>query len=96
MITNLPQVQDAVQTCGACPDQWEGHLIDGSPFYFRLRHGWARLDVRDFDAPKDVDPNTPHGWTGCGPEMEAPHSDGIWESEEECHAVFLELLARCS
>lgn len=33
--------------CGACPVIYEGETRDGQPFYFRLRHGIARLVLED-------------------------------------------------
>lgn len=34
-------------TCEACPEQYEGTLVDGRFFYFRYRHGVASLAVGD-------------------------------------------------
>lgn len=34
-----------VQTCAACPSQWEGFLTDGRAFYIRFRHGSLYMDV---------------------------------------------------
>jgi hypothetical protein len=30
---------------GMCPEQHYGHLLDGRPFYLRLRSSWAELQV---------------------------------------------------
>ena len=38
------QIATVTQTCGACPSQWEGQLVDGRPIYIRFRH--AELSVR--------------------------------------------------
>lgn len=40
-----PLVAESWQSCGACPEQYEGRLTDGRHFYFRLRHGLAQLGV---------------------------------------------------
>jgi len=37
-------VKSVVQTCFACPSQWEGSLEDGRMFYVRFR--WGYLSVR--------------------------------------------------
>lgn len=38
-----------VQTCEACPSQWEGHFDDGIMFYCRYRHG--RLTIESSTEP---------------------------------------------
>jgi len=43
-------VKSCRKTCGSCPTQWEGDLHDGRRFYFRYRHGVARLGVGVDDA----------------------------------------------
>jgi biotin synthase-related radical SAM superfamily protein len=48
-----------IQTCGACPSQWDAKTTDGDKVYIRVRHGYFRLEVNDvniFDGePDDVD-----------------------------------------
>lgn len=48
------QYEDIVEsdelTCFACPVIYDGFLKDGTPFYFRLRHGGARLVLNDSDS----------------------------------------------
>ncbi len=40
----FPDLVDSYRmTCAACPTQYEGILRDGRCFYFRYRHGTARL-----------------------------------------------------
>ena len=39
-----PKISSIVQTCVACPSQWEGLLDDGRCFYIRYR--WGHLSVR--------------------------------------------------
>lgn len=41
----LPNTIESRQTCGGCPEQYEGRLIDGRFFYFRYRHGRAELGI---------------------------------------------------
>ncbi len=36
-------IKDVEQTSYGCPDQYEGHLLDGSRFLFHYRHGWVSL-----------------------------------------------------
>ena len=33
-----------VQTCGACPEQYDAFIGDKQVGYLRLRHGWFRVD----------------------------------------------------
>jgi hypothetical protein len=40
-----PAIAEQEQTCIACPEQYQGSLIDGHTFYFRYRHGFASLGV---------------------------------------------------
>ncbi len=40
-----PRIAESTQTCGACPEQYEGTLVDGREFYFRYRYGMATLGV---------------------------------------------------
>lgn len=41
----LPTVISLVQTCGACPSQWDGVLDDGRAIYVRYRWGWLSVRV---------------------------------------------------
>lgn len=38
-------VSNIVQTCSACPSQWEGKLQDGRMFYARYRWGTLTIEV---------------------------------------------------
>lgn len=38
-----------VQTCGACPEQYDVFLKDVQVGYLRLRHGYFRVDCPDFN-----------------------------------------------
>lgn len=40
-----PLVKAARRTCIAAPEQYEGELDNGMSFYFKLRHGRARVGV---------------------------------------------------
>jgi hypothetical protein len=82
---NHPDIADFEQTCGACPEQYEGTLNDGSTFYFRYRHGWASLGIgADLDAavcdPREVG------------ESVGDHYQGMFDTEDQRDAVFARLL----
>lgn len=38
------QIEKMVQTCWACPSQWDGWDKKGSYYYFRYRHGYLRVE----------------------------------------------------
>lgn len=39
------KVKKIVETCGACPAQWEGSLEDGRTIYIRYRYGYLAVRV---------------------------------------------------
>lgn len=39
------QLTKVVQTCFACPSQWDAWDAEGNYYYLRYRHGWGRVDV---------------------------------------------------
>ncbi len=39
------ELTDLVQTCSACPSQWEGRTADGQVLYVRYRFGWLYAAV---------------------------------------------------
>ena len=39
------EVTEIIQTCGACPSQWEGSLKDGRMFYARYRWGVLTIEL---------------------------------------------------
>jgi hypothetical protein len=41
------EVLDLIQTCGACPSQWEGITDKGRPVYVRYRYGVLSVEVGD-------------------------------------------------
>lgn len=67
------QVIEIQQTCGACPSQWEGRLLDGRYFYARYR--WGHLAVT---AGASVDDAVGAYWTE-NPDViyEGVHGDGL-------------------
>lgn len=86
-MTLHPLVATATQTCFACPEQWEGTLIDGSHFYFRYRHGVASLGVGPDEGSAVDDPN----------EVSMRYGDsmqGILDGAESRRAAFAELMLR--
>jgi hypothetical protein len=38
-------VEQLVQTCGACPSQWEGRTRDGARIYVRYRYGTLAIGI---------------------------------------------------
>lgn len=49
-----------VQTCDACPSQWEGE-VNGHAIYIRLRHGAFRVDIDG----QSVFHDSPRGYDGA-------------------------------
>lgn len=84
MITHL-LVATAHQTCEACPEQWEGTLVDGWSFYFRYRCGIASLAVA---ATQELADGQQHVRLQHGDRLQ-----GSFESDAERDAVFAELLS---
>ena len=37
------KVKTIIETCSACPAQWEGSLEDGRTIYIRYRHGYLSI-----------------------------------------------------
>lgn len=83
MITHLI-VSTARQTCSACPDQWEGELIDGRLFYFRYRCGEASIAVGS--TREQVD-GRQHVTLKHGDSL-----DGAFKDDAERNAVFADLV----
>lgn len=75
-------IEELIQTCGACPSQWEASLKDGRMLYIRYR--WGCLSVRislnptedAFDAVRGVEI-----WNGklVRPDGDAGDLDGLCE-----------------
>ncbi len=53
-------------TCGACPTVVEGKTVDGQSWYMRLRHGWMRVAIENFEdyADKIIFSSYPEGYDG--------------------------------
>lgn len=85
MSINHPLVATTTQTCFACPEQYEGRLVDSRWFYFRYRHGWASLAVgHDYDAVM--------GGEDCSVNV-GDSLQGEFDSPEQRDQVFAQLLA---
>lgn len=39
------KIVELIQTCGACPSQWDGITKDGGSVYIRFRHGSLRVEL---------------------------------------------------
>lgn len=72
-------------SCFACPDTRDLTMYDGSRWYVRLRHGYARLQ-RD-DRPDD-------DYVGVSMSELESTSDGVFESHEEFEKTFMHLAQR--
>jgi hypothetical protein len=46
------KIKDLVQTCSACPSQWEFRTFENRPVYVRFR--WGYLEVRIGEPDKDI------------------------------------------
>jgi len=71
---NHPRVIES-EGGGVCPEQHWGTLDDGTVFYFRLRHGQARLHVGPPGTPMEEMPLT-------NPEFSWVEFDAAWERGE--------------
>jgi len=49
MTYQLIEVDNIVEVCGACPTIFDFTDTSGRPYYFRLRHGSARICYDDTD-----------------------------------------------
>lgn len=75
------RVAESDMTSSACPEQYSGTLVDGQPFYFRYRSGYASLAVgADCEGRRDV--GVEHG----------DRLQGIFDSAEDRDRVFTQLL----
>lgn len=83
-----PVIDRAELACIACPELWEGDLIDGSTFRLRYRNGWASLTV---STPVDVYPYRTERTDG---EQVGDGLAGIFEDDAQRNAVFARLYAR--
>jgi hypothetical protein len=84
-MTFHPAMASARMTCNACPEQWEGKLVDGRWFYFRYRSDVASLGLASTE------------WgaveASFGNETVVGNGSlaGVFESAEQRSAVFAEL-----
>lgn len=39
------KIKNLVQTCGACPSQWEASTEDNRPIYIRYRWGYLEIHI---------------------------------------------------
>jgi hypothetical protein len=78
----------AVETCPACPSQWDAWDADGSYWYLRYRHGHGT-------AERQPGPDT-DTWTGKAPELDfdgedSGMADGEISLEDFCRLSGLNL-----
>lgn len=81
-----PTVRWQLQTCWACPDQWEGQFSNGDYFYFRYRSGLASLGVSK-DSMKGAVEASFQNETAHGEDMQ-----GAFDTHAERQEVFQRLL----
>lgn len=60
-------VVKAVQTCRACPSQWDAWTDEGQYLYLRFRHGVGTVEAQP--GPEVF------SWTNDGPVLEFIHGD---------------------
>jgi hypothetical protein len=76
----------AIQTCSACPSQWDAWDLDGNYWYLRYRHGQGTAERQP-----SPDPAT---WNSKPPNIAFEHGDlwdGCIELEEFCQRAGLNL-----
>ena len=44
------EVNELIQTCGACPSQWEFRTFSNRPVYVRYRWGYLSIQIGDPDS----------------------------------------------
>jgi hypothetical protein len=58
------QLVSLVQTCSACPDQWEGETADGRGIYLRHRHGYGYVSIGPTVEAAICSDESLHSWEG--------------------------------
>lgn len=79
----------AVQTCSACPSQWDAWDLDGNYWYLRYRHSRGTAERQpspDVDEWTVREPNI----SFCGEDADA---DGVISLERFCELAGLNLAA---
>ena len=54
-----------VETCSACPEQYDVFLGDKQVGYLRLRSGWFRVDFPECGGETIYEHYFDDGWKGC-------------------------------
>lgn len=68
MNTNMKEEIKLVETCGACPEQYDAFIGSKQVGYLRLRNGYFRVDFPDCGGETIYEAD--------------PKGDGIFDSEE--------------
>lgn len=58
------KIKSFIQTCGACPSQWEGETTEGGSIYIRFRFGCFSVDLDGFQIYYTVIGNDAYGGDG--------------------------------
>ncbi len=82
-----PEIASYIQTCGACPEQYEGTLKDGRMFYYRMRFNRAELGIGD-DMKEAITQRTAHDFGPGDPYR------GLFDDETERDSTFAILFER--
>lgn len=77
----------AVQTCFACPSQWDAWTDTGQYLYLRYRHGWGAVWAHESDDYRSWEP----GQAPVAEFEEGGEFDGVIELEEFCRLAGIEL-----
>jgi hypothetical protein len=87
MTLNNPLIASQVETCSACPEQYEGRLLDGRLFYFHFRGGRASLSV-------GWTPSEVFGHKHVSEQVTDDGLQGVFDDQEQRDATFDRLLER--
>lgn len=78
MSLSHPLIASYRMTCSACPEQYQGTLVDGRVFYYRYRCGIASLGIG-----ADLDAAVRDGWAPGHQIRVGDHLDGAFATTSE-------------
>lgn len=85
------EIVKIIQTCGACPSQWEGKLKDGRMFYARYR--WGVLEISVSNNPSNSVYDAINGVVLCDEQLGDKYDgvlgeDKLIDKMERCGFIF--------